>query len=184
VKSRWHLFRRALLTLSGIFCTVAAGHDLTTSYATIRFKADALELQIKIAADSAWPAVQATVAPDTVFVLEEFETVGKAKLLSFARTMEELTVDGAAVAPRQLDVEVIEDNFLFTFVYPRPKRGEVQLTEKYLKLMAPDYASRVVIVDQKEKPLASKTLHVPNVTLPIALPPLSTGAPAVPATHP
>jgi hypothetical protein len=178
VTSYWHFIRRTLLTLSAICCTVADGHDLTTSYATIRFKTDTLELEIKIAADSAWPAVQAIVAPGAVFVLEEFETVGKAQLVAFGRKMEELTVDGTVVAPRAIAVEVVEDNFVFTFVYPRPARATVQLTEKYLKLMAPDYASRVVVVDQNEKPLASKTLHVPNLSFSIALPAPPANAPA------
>lgn len=154
-----------------LFCpALAVGHDLTTSYATVRFQADTLELQIKIAADSAWSAVQATVAPGAVFTLEEFETVGKSQLVAFGRQMEELTIDGIVVPPQEIAVQVVEDNFVFTFRYARPTRGAVQLTEKYLKLMAPDYASRIVVVDQNEKPVASKTLHLPNVTFAVPLP--------------
>lgn len=170
VRSRARFLHRGIFALSLACASLAAGHDLTTSYATVRFKADALELQVKIAADSAWSAVQATVAPGAVFVLEEFETVGKSQLIAFGRQMEELTIDGKVVPPRAIAVAVVEDNFVFTFLYPRPSRGPVQMTEKYLKLMAPDYASRVAVVDQNDKPIASKTLHIPDVTFSLPLP--------------
>ena len=181
--SRGHFFRKALLLSFAICGSAATGHDLTTSYATFRYTPNALELQIKIAADAAWPAVQATVAPGAVFVLEEFETTGKAHLLAFARTMEELAVEGVPLSPRDLKVEVVEDNFLFTFTYPRPAGRAMQLTEKYLKLMASDYASRIVVLDQNEKTLASKTLHFPSVSLTLpAHPPVAN--PTAPSPKP
>lgn len=152
-------FRRHWLLLPLFFALgTALAHDLTTSHATIRLKPGVLELQVKIATDTAWAIVQETHAAGAAFVLEEFETVGRQHLLSFARTMEELTIDGRIVSPRSTNVEIVEDNFIFTFVFGPLAPGRALLTEKYLKEMPGDYTSRVTVADENEKQLAAKTL--------------------------
>jgi hypothetical protein len=147
-----------------------AAHDLSASYATIRFKPDAVELEVKIAGESAWALVQASVAPGVIFVMEEFEKVGQPILLKFAQTMEELTVDGKVVAPRETKVIVAEDNFIFTFIYPRPAHAAT-LKENYLKRTPPDYVSRVVVVDAKNEIASSKTLRASDLTFGFSAPP-------------
>jgi hypothetical protein len=124
---------------------------------------------VKIAAEQAWNLVQATVAPGVVFVMEEFEKVGKPALLKFAATMEELTVERSVVAPKSIDVVVAEDNFIFTFTYPRA--AHATLKENYLKRMPPDYMSRVVVENEKKEPVASKTLRPADLAFEFTAPP-------------
>lgn len=163
------LLRGFLLTLLLLLAPLARAHDLSASYATIRAKPDVIELQVKMAAEQAWNLVQSTVAPGVVFVMEEFEKVAKPALLKFAATMEELTVDRNVVAPKSIDVVVAEDNFIFTFTYPRSARAT--LKENYLKRMPPDYVSRVVVEDSKKEPIASKTLRPTDPTFEFSAPP-------------
>lgn len=155
------------------FSAIGSAHDTTASYVTIRAPADRLELQIKIAAEMAWPAVQATVAPGRIFVVEEFETVGRELLVKFARIAEELSLDGKVVAPTKVQAEVADDNFIFTFSFPRPASGALRLSEKYLQYMPSDYVSRIVVLDSAGKPLASKTVHPASSTFEFSVPPLN-----------
>lgn len=155
------------LALLGVVSVAA--HDLSASYATLRFKPDTLQLEVKVAAETAWSQVQAKIAPGEIFVMEDFEKVGKPLLLKFAKTMEELTVDHTVVEPRETNVAVVEDNFIFTFTYPRPARAAV-LKEKYISQMPSDYVSRVVVVDAKNEVAVSKTLHPTNVVFEFTTP--------------
>jgi hydrogenase/urease accessory protein HupE len=141
-----------------------------SSYSIARLKPDGIELQIKIAADSAWPVVQDTVAPGAIFVREEFETVGRPQLLAFAKTLDRLAVDGAALTPRKINVAVVDDNFIFTLLYPRPMRGTLRLQETYLKHMSFGYVSHITFLDENEKQLASKILEVRDETFEMVLP--------------
>ena len=159
---------------------VAAGHDLMASICTVRVKPEKLELQIKVAADSIWPLVQETIAPGTVFVLEDFEREGKPLLVSFARTMEELTADGVVLTPHETDAAVVEDNFVFTLVYRRPPAGVVRLKENYLLRMPPGYLSRVRFLDQHEEVLSVKTLRGSDTLFEMKLPLRPAKAPAAP----
>ena len=163
------LLRGFFLPLCLFIVPLARAHDLGASYATIRFKPDAMELEVKIAGESAWNLAQNTVAQGVVFVLEDFERVGKPLLLKFAATMEELTVDHTVIPPRAINVIVADDNFIFTFTYPRPA-GRAALKEKYLKQTAPDYLSRIVVVDAKNEPVISKTLRPTDLTFEFTAP--------------
>jgi hypothetical protein len=172
--------------LFSVFAAMASAHDLSASYATIRIQPERLELQVKIAAETAWFRVQATVpsAAGQIFVLEEFESVGRPALLKYASTMEELNVEGKTVAPSQTDVVVSDDNFVFTFTFPRPARGQARLSENYLKRMASDYVSRVVVVDPQEKVQASKTLHPTNPVFEFSVPPVEAAPSSKPTSAP
>jgi hypothetical protein len=167
----WSVLRRGVLFFLAIWTAqFAAGHDLSTSYTFLRIKPETLELEIKFAADSAWAQVQKTIAPGTVFTLEEFETIGRPHLIAFARKMEELTIDGTVVPPREIAVVIVEDNFIFTLTYPRPPKGILRLTETYLAKMPPDYTSRVSLVDEADEPIVSKTLSHANLVFETVLP--------------
>ena len=163
-------------------CNVATGHDLMASVCTVRVRPDKLELQIKIAADSIWPLVQETIAPGAIFVLEDFEREGKPLLVAFARTMEELTVDGVALTPRETDVTVVEDNFVFTMVYRRPLGGVARLKENYLLRMPSGYLSRVRFLDQHDEVLSVKTLRGSDILFEMKLPLHPPKVPAAPLT--
>ena len=146
-----------------VFVLMALGplsqaHDLTASYTTARLQSDEVEVQIKVAGDSLWPLVQ-EIAPGSLFVRENFETEGKPLLLSFAKTMHEVAVDGKIISPLRIDVTISEDNFLFTFVYPRPPSGVLKLKEMYLQKMPPDYASYLRLCDQEGALLALAHLN-------------------------
>lgn len=156
--------------------TLAYGHDLTASHAAVRVKSTELELEVRIASDMAWPLVQDTVAPGALFLREEFETVGKGQLLAFAKLIEQMTVEGKKIPPARIDVAVVDDNFVFTLVFPRPARGSVRLTENYLTRMPPEYLSFITVVDEHDKELATKTLSEADNVMDIALIP----APAEP----
>jgi hypothetical protein len=163
-----------LFFLAGL-CAGASAHDLTASHATVRLKADTVEVEIKIAADSAWPLVQDTVAPGALFVLEDFPTTGRPVLVAFARQMQELSAGGRAIPPRTVDVAVVEDNFVFTLSYPRPARGAAILRETYLRSTPPDYRFLALLVDENDQPLTSRILHGADPAADIALPPRTAG---------
>lgn len=168
-QSCWRAIGR-LVPLFALCGSLAHGHDPTASYATALLKPDGLELQVKIAADSAWPLVQDTVAPGAIFVREDFDTVGRLQLLAFAKIMEEMSAQGKTIAPLRLDVAVVDDNFIFTLDYPRPPQGTLQLKENYLRQMPSDYVSNITVLDQNEKPLASAVLNPTDNTLEMTIP--------------
>lgn len=147
----------------------AQAHDLTASHLIARLKPEGFELQVKIAADSAWPLVQ-EISPGAVYTPEEFETVWRPVLLAFAKTMDELTVDGKPVTPTQTTVLTVEDTFLFSFSYPVPASGTVRVKELYLKKMAPDYISYLRLFDRAGKPVANKNLTVDDPVFEFKLP--------------
>ena len=131
-------FWRAMLLVLGAGWAAhpsAWAHDLMASHAKVRIKPDGVEVEIKIAADSAWALVQDSGGPSVAFVLEDFEKVGRPLLMTFARQMEELVSDGQAVRPRKIDVTIVEDNFVFSFAYPRPTGKSVNLKQNYLSRM-------------------------------------------------
>jgi hypothetical protein len=156
------------------FGPLCQAHDLTASYATARLQSGEVEIQIKVAGDSIWPLVQ-EIAPETVFVRENFETEGKPLLLSFAKTMHEVAVDGKTISPLRFDVTISEDNFLFTFVYPRPPSGVLKLKETYLQKMPPDYASYLRFCDQTGALLALAHLNGAKPTFEARLPTFKPG---------
>lgn len=140
-------------------------------------------MQIRIAADSAWPLVQ-EISPGALFSSEDFDTVGRPLLLAFAKTMDQLTVDDKIVSPVKTDVKVVEDTFLFAFVYPVPVRGTVRLQETYLAKMSPDYASHIQLFDQAGRLVETKSLAASNRTFAIVLPiGKSAAAPASSTPH-
>jgi hypothetical protein len=150
-------------------------HDLTASHATARLLSAEVEFQIKIAADSAWPLVQ-EIAPGAVFLRETFETEGKPLLLSFAKTMHEVTLDGKTLSPLRIDVTISEDNFLFTFIYPRPPRGALQFKETYLRKMPAEYSSYLRLCDETGAVLALANLNGSKSTFELPLLPSKSGA--------
>lgn len=167
------------LVLALFFSTSTRGHDLTTSHVLVRFKAEEIELQIKIAADSAWPLVQ-ELAPGAVFSAEEFETTGRPLLLKFTETLDALAIDGASLPALRRNISVVEDTFLFSTVYRRPAGGTLRIEEAYLKKMSPDYTSNVRVVDQRGQLIASKILSTADARFEISLPPVKTESPSSP----
>lgn len=167
------------LVLALFVSTSTRGHDLTTSHVLVRFKAEEIELQIKIAADSAWPLVQ-ELAPGAVFSAEEFETTGRPLLLKFAETLDALAIDGASLPALRRNISVVEDTFLFSTVYRRPAGGTLRIEEAYLKKMSPDYTSNVRVVDQRGQLIASKILSTADARFEISLPPVKTESPSSP----
>lgn len=155
--NRFSLLRTAI-AVAFVYCgSWARAHDLTASHTLVRLKPESVEIQIKIAADSAWPLVQ-ELSPEAVFVREDFETVEKPLLLKFGQTLQEFTVDGKAAAPLRQDVRLAEDTFLFIFEYPRPPRGALALREHYLHKMPPEYGEHVRVFSGAGELLGSITL--------------------------
>ena len=150
-------------------CSSSWAHDLMASYVIARLLPDHMELQIKIAAESAWPLVQ-EISPGAVFTMEEFESRWRPLLLSCAKTMDQVTIDGKIVPPVQMDVVVAEDTFLFAFAYSLPLRGAMQIKETYLKKMSPEYASHIRLFDQAGTLIESKDLTGSNLAFDIVLP--------------
>jgi hypothetical protein len=151
-----------------------------------RLRPERLELQLKIAADSAWPLVQ-EISPGAIFTMEDFESVGRPLLLAAAKTMEELTVDGKITPPVHLEVRVVEDTFLLAFTYAVPARGTVQLKENYLAKMSPEYASHLRLYDAAGTLWDSKSLTGVDRTFAFILPlfkPAGSGPPAPAANSP
>ena len=159
------------LILAALFFApaVSHAHDMMASHVIARVKPDALELQIKIAADVAWPLVQET-SPGVIFVMEDFEKVGRPLLLSLAKKMDTLRIDGKTVEPSRIDVVVAEDTFLFAITYSLPPRGTLQLTENYLGKMSPEYLSRIRIFDQSGAQVGSKELSKDKPVLDLQIP--------------
>jgi hypothetical protein len=159
-----------------------AAHDFTISHTFLRFKPDALELEIKFAAETAWIQVQKTLAPGRELIVEEFETVGRPLLLAYAQTMEELRVNQIVVDPREIAVVLQEDNFIFTFQYPRASRGTLRLKEIYLAKMPRDYTSRLSVFDETNQPVGSKILNPTELVFEMVLPVEKANSPSNPAT--
>lgn len=173
--------RSALFCLFlALSCLGVQAHDLTASHLIARLKPEGLELQVKIAADSAWPLVQ-EISPGAVYTAEDFETVQRPLLLTFAKTLDAFTVDGKPVAPTETTVLTVEDTFLFSFVCPVPPQGTVQVKELYLKKMPPDYVSRLRLFDQSGTLVTSKNLTAADPVFEFKLPLGKTGPSAPPA---
>jgi|GEM_PF-4204779 len=160
----------------------ARAHDLTASHLIARLKPEGLELQIKVAADSIWPLVQ-EISPGAVYTAEDFETVEKPLLLAFAKTMDEFTVDGKRVTPSRTDVLIVEDTFLFSFIYPILPQKSVQLKELYLKKMSPDYISHLRLFDRSGTLLTSKDLTASDPVFEFTSPPPSAQPAQVPPVN-
>jgi len=118
-----------------------------------------MQVEINIAADSAWPAVQRSVAPGTEFIAEQFEEVGRPNLVAFARTLQVVTVDGVRVEPSEVDAFMDYDDFNIRLTYPLPSRGgRLEISEPYLKLMTTDYTSHLTVMDEEGTTLTGKIM--------------------------
>lgn len=175
------LVARASGLLVGFALSAGAawGHDLTASHVIVRLTATELELQIKIAADSAWPLVQEK-SPGALYVQEDYDTVARPLLLNLAKTLTDTSIDGKTVEPTKTDVVVAEDTFLFAYHYAVPAQGVFRLAETYLAKMPADYVSYVRLFDRNGKLTSSKTLTQKDLSCEI---PLAVGQ-AVPVSPP
>jgi hydrogenase/urease accessory protein HupE len=151
-----------------LFVKVAYGHDLQASWTVVRFRPDAVELKVKMAADTVRSLIQ-DAAPQATFEPENFERV-RPLLKEFAKNLYEVTADGQRLIPLQADVAVIEDNIEFRLVYPRPARGPLRLKATYLDRVIPGYFAHVNVVDEAEQPLSSQILRAEAPSMEVSLP--------------
>lgn len=128
---RHHLVLITILSL--LVCRTATAHDALASWTIARVTPEALNVEVNIAADSAWSAVQRTVSPGTEFIAEQFESVGRPRLIAFARTLQVVTVDGNRVEPSAVDATMDFDDFDLRLTYPLPPGAQrLEIREPYL----------------------------------------------------
>ncbi len=158
-----------LIVLLGSAVTLRA-HDPMTSWTTVEIKAGVLEVRTNFYSTVAWNCVQETIDPELIFVLEDFDDVGRPVLQRFAATMQRVVVDGQPLSPSSVDVVVANDDFDFTLVYPLPAVVHaIQMEEHYLRLMTPGYVARIRVMNEQGESMQMETLGVEERSMEIRL---------------
>ncbi len=154
------------LILLLILCPSAAfGHNPVTSWAVARLHDDRLELEVELAAESAWLFLgqPATVAPDVPAVLPQL----KAQATGLYR----VSVGGVELPARVLAVELREEDGVgFLLVYPRPASGPVRFEASYLQKLSADHRTTLTLKDEADKVRRTEILTAANRVVEMALP--------------
>lgn len=174
-----HLRALCLAALALVACNAWA-HDPLSSWTVVWLQANTVQVEINIAADSAWPAVQKSIAPGTEFIAEQFETEGRRHLEAFARAAQEVTLDGRRLEPTEAEVFMDFDDFNITLTYPLPPGGRrLEIREPYLKLMTSGYTSHLTVMNEAGETLTGRIIDAADDIVVVAL---SDDAPAVAET--
>ena len=156
--------------------TLGCAHDLSVSLTRVSVGPDQVEVRLNMAAETAWAATERVVAPGVAFVAETFATEAKPHLLTWARRMVSVSVDGARLEPARVDVVPIEDHFEFAWDFRRPSAGGLlTFEERYLPGMPAGYLTKIEVCDEAGEVMVATVLDAGTTSIEITLGPSGSG---------
>jgi len=143
----------------------APGHNPITSWAVARLHADRLELEVEMAAESAWAFLgePANVPPNVASVLPRLKAQAASAYRVYAGEVQ-LTALTSDVELRE------EDAVVFLLVYPRPPSGPLRFEATYLQRLPAGHRTTLTLKDEADAVRNTELLTATRATVELALP--------------
>ena len=161
--SWWAVLPVLVLLLS--LARASSAHNPMTSWAVARLHADRLELEVELAAESAWAFLgeSADVPPDVASKLPQL----KARAAQAYRVFD----GGAQLAARGAEVELKEEDGVgLLIVYPRPTAGPLRFEAAYLSKLPAGHRTTLTLKDERDVVRRTQLLTASNTAVELPLP--------------
>lgn len=162
-----------VLLLVVLLPRAAHAHNPMSSWAVARLYADRLELEVEMAAESAWAfwGGPADAPPDVASVLPQL----KERAASAYRVYD----GGVELRARASEVELREeDGVALLLVYPRPSAGPLRFEAVYLQKLPSGHRTTLTLKDEADTVRRTELLTASNAAVELALPSGAAGASA------
>ncbi len=164
---RVFLFCAAALCASG---PAARAHDPYDAFTSATLHPDRLELIFTIAASTAVRLVDSEVSLPALTPAHWLEL--RPRFQRTGATLFELTAKGKPLKPREVAVELSDENdLIFHIVYPRPEAGTLVFYAAYLKKLGDGYGSILEFNDPSGRNLGWEQLLWAHPDFSATLPP-------------
>ena len=140
-------------------------HNPMASWAVARLHEDRLELEVEMAAESAWAFLGESpdVAPDVASKIPQL----KARAAQAYRVLD----GGSELADRSAEVELKdEDGLALVLVYPRPVAGPLRFEAAYLAKLPAGHRTTLTLKDERDAVRRTELLTATNAAVELPLP--------------
>jgi hydrogenase/urease accessory protein HupE len=154
-----------ILLLIVLFPRAVVGHNPIASWTVARLHADRLELEVEMAAESAWAFLgePANVPPNVASVLPRLKAQAASAYRVYAGDVQ--------LTPLMSEVELREeDGVVFRLVYPRPSRDPLRFEAAYLQSLPPDHRTTLTLKDEADTVRNTELLTATRASVELALP--------------
>jgi hydrogenase/urease accessory protein HupE len=177
-KNSWWAVLPVLVLLLSL-TRASSAHNPMTSWAVARLYADRMELEVEMAAESAWAFLgeSADVPPDVASKLPQLRARAGAAYRVFD--------GGAQLAARGAEVELKEEDGVgLVIVYPRPTAGPLRFEATYLSRLPAGHRTTLTLKDERDVVRRTELLTASNAAVEVPLPPGDADAEAPGAARP